>query len=148
MKTKFGLIILFAFATIALSAQTNKTSITYDLTRTFVSNPANVGGELVVPDSPNTIKVCSSESQTSQSIYSGKLLNTAFINLDNRTSSCCVTIVVVSAGVTQKVTVPVGGISGVLGFSKVTSISITIDQKMTNTFPETATAKGAVDFWF
>lgn len=150
MKTKFGLILLFVCTAMSLHAQTNKTTIPYDLQRTFVAPSNGVGGDLVITEeeTPIPVPTCETQSDVFQTIYSGKMLTTVFLNVDNTLGAGCVTIEVRSGNVLTKKTIPAGSISGVLSFSKATSITVSINLKTNQTFPETVTAKGSVDFWF
>ncbi len=149
MKRKLGLLLLFTLVISALQAQTNKATISYDLKRTFTANNASVGGDLVITrETPLSVPVCTPENQTTQTIYNGKSLANAFLNVDNSTGLGCVTITVSSNVGSTKQTIPAGGVSGVLSFSNVQKVIITIDQKTNDVFPETVTAKGNVDFWF
>ena len=152
MKTKLGLVMLFACFITSIQAQTNKTTVPYNLSRTFTTNGgAQAGGDLVITteETPaNTSVVCEAENTIIQSIYSGKLLPAVFVNVDNSLGLGCVLIEVKSGGTTIRQTIPAGGVSGVLSFNKVTSVRVLIAQKTSQAIPETVTAKGTVDFWF
>ena len=150
MKTKFGLILLFVLAFSTVKAQTNKTTIPYDLKRTFLAPNPGVGGDLIITEeeTPIPVPTCEGKSNIFQTIYSGKMLATAFLNVDNTLGAGCVTVEARSgATVTTKI-IPAGSISGVLSFNKATSITVSITLKTNQTFPETVIAKGTVDFWF
>ncbi len=147
MRSNLLAAILFIWFTSGLNAQSNQTTIPYNLKATFVGNPTSVGGDLVItPD--NAIPQCKPANLNSQVIYSGTQLTTASLKIDNRTSTGCVTVVVKSNGATIKQTIPAGSVSGVLNFARVTSVTLIIDHKTTTTFPETVTAAGSADFWF
>jgi len=150
MKRKLGLLTLFLCIASVLSAQTNKTTIPYDLKRTFTSNGgAAVGGDLIITEEENnTISLCSSENTIIQNVYSGKLLSSIFLNIDNSLGQGCVLLEVKSGTTTIQQTIPAGGVSGLLSFNKVTSVRVLIAQKTSQAVPETVTAKGTVDFWF
>jgi hypothetical protein len=147
MKTKLFATLLFVCFSAALNAQTSKATIPYNLKKTFIAGNTSVGGDLVItPENPNTVPVCESANANNQVIYNGKLLGTAFMNIDNRTGAGCVTIAVTVNNRVVKQTIPAGSVSGVISFNKVTKV--VIDHKTNDTFPETVTASGSVDFWF
>ena len=147
MKTNLILAILLICLPIGLKAQTNQSKIPYNLQKTFIAELTSVGGNLTIPNE-NEVPKCTAGDLNKQVIYSGKSLTTACINVDNRTSTGCVTIVVKANGSTITQTIPAGSVSGVLSFSRVTSVVLIIDHKLTNSLPETVTASGTADFWF
>lgn len=147
MRSNLRLAILFICFTFGLNAQSNQATIPYNLKVTFSGNLSTVGGSLTVI-TENAIPKCNSGDLNEQVIYSGKQLTAAYLNIDNRTSTGCVTIIVKSSGNTIKQTIPAGSVSGVLSFNRVSSITLIIDHKITNAFPETVTATGSADFWF
>lgn len=147
MRSKLFVSILFICFIGVLNAQSNKATIPYSLKTTFTDVLTSIGGDLVLT-TENAIPQCETRNLNLQVIYSGKQLTTASVNIDNRTSTVCVTIVVKSNGITIKQTIPAGSVSGVLSFSRVTSVTLILDHKITTTFPETVTAAGNADFWF
>jgi len=151
MKQRIAIISLFTFITASfINAQTNFTTVNYNLSRTFTSNTVdntNVGGDLVVVDN-NTIPVCQSAQTNTQTIFSGSRVTSASVNVENLTGNGCITLIVSSGSTQIKKTIAVGTESGVLRFSNVTSIIVIIDQKGSTTVPETMTSSGTVKLWF
>lgn len=147
MKMKLFTTLLFISLFTGLNAQTNKATITYTLQRTFVEGLTSVGGSLIVDD-PNAVPLCTDEIKSIQSVYTGKRLASTFLNVNNTAGAGCVTIIVTSSGRELKQTIPAGGESGILSFSNVTKVVITIDHKTSTILPQTVNATGSVDFWF
>jgi hypothetical protein len=141
------LAILFICFTFGLNAQSSQATIPYNLKVTFTGQLTTIGGNLVVTPE-NDVPQCNTGNLGTQVIYSGKQLTTAAINIDNRSSSGCVTVVIKSNGTTVRQTIPAGSVSGVLSFSRVSNITLIIDHRSTTTFPETVIATGNVDLWF
>lgn len=136
-------ILIAAFICFTINAQTRKSTINYELTRT--NGLENVGADLVI----GNINVCPLKDTNKQMLFESQNTNTIFIEVNNRDGgNSCVTLIVETQNGTMRMEIPENTNLGIRQFLRVKRAFLKIEKTLSNATVTELKSIGEATIWF